>query len=286
MEYIGHSVTRVDAPGKVKGETYYPGDITLPDQAYMKILFARRPHAIIKRVDISQAETTPGVLAVFTAKDVPVNEYGLIMDDQPVLCGPGSNMPFADRVRFIGDQVALVVAETEEIAAEAVKKIVVDYEDLPVVTNPVDAMQSDAVILHPERGSNVFCHYRIRKGDVEDAFAGADVIVEDNYQTPAQEHAFLQPEAGLSYVDAEGRVTVIVAGQWTHEDQAQIAHALGLPNEQIRVIYPAIGGAFGGREDMSVQIVLALAAWRLSQSRHPPPGENHLEPGRVDHRAP
>ena len=175
-------------------------------------------------------------------------------------------MPFADRVRFIGDQVALVVAETEEIAAEAVKKIVVDYEDLPVVTNPVDAMQSDAVILHPERGSNVFCHYRIRKGDVEDAFAGADVIVEDNYLTPAQEHAFLQPEAGISYVDAEGRITVIVAGQWTHEDQSQIAHALGLPNEKVRVIYPAIGGAFGGREDMSVQIVLALAAWRLSQA--------------------
>ncbi len=265
MEYIGHSVRRVDAPGKVKGETYYPGDITLPDQAYMKILFARRPHAIIKRIDTTKAEMTPGVLAVFTAKDVPVNEYGLIMDDQPVLCGPGSNLPFADRVRFIGDQVALVVAENEEIAAEAVNKIVVDYEDLPVVTSPVDAMQSDAVILHPERGSNVFCHYRIRKGDIENAFAGADVIVEDNYQTPAQEHAFLQPEAGISYVDSDGRVTVIVAGQWTHEDQAQIAHALGLPNEQIRVIYPAIGGAFGGREDMSVQIVLALAAWRLSQ---------------------
>jgi CO/xanthine dehydrogenase Mo-binding subunit len=265
MEYIGHSVERVDAPGKVKGETYYPGDINLPDQAWMKILFARRPHAIIKRIDVSKAEMIPGVLAVFTAKDVPINEYGLIMDDQPVLCGPGSTMPFADRVRFVGDQVAVVVAETEDIAVEAVNKIVVDYQDLPVVSNPIDGMKSGAVILHPDRGSNVFCHYRIRKGDVENAFAGADVIVEENYQTPAQEHAFLQPEAGLSYVDPEGRVTVIVAGQWTHEDQAQVAHALGLPNEQIRVIYPAIGGAFGGREDMSVQIVLALAAWRLSQ---------------------
>jgi CO/xanthine dehydrogenase Mo-binding subunit len=265
MEYIGHSVTRVDAPGKVSGETYYPGDINLPDQAYMKILFARHPHAIISRIDVLQAEETPGVLAVFTARDVPVNEYGLIMDDQPVLCGPGSNMPYADRVRFIGDQVAVVVAETEEIAGEAANKIVVDYQDLPVVANPIDGMKSDAVILHPERDSNVFCHYRIRKGEVENAFAGADIIVEDNYQTPAQEHAYLQPEAGLSYVDPEGRVTVIVAGQWTHEDQTQIAHALGLPADQIRVIYPAIGGAFGGREDMSVQIVLALAAWRLSQ---------------------
>jgi CO/xanthine dehydrogenase Mo-binding subunit len=126
-------------------------------------------------------------------------------------------------------------------------------------------MKSAALVLHPDRGSNVFCHYRIRKGDVEQAFADADVIVENDYQTPAQEHAFLQPEAGLAYIDPEGRVTVIVAGQWTHEDQTQIAHALGMPAEKIRVIYPAIGGAFGGREDMSVQIVLALATWRLSQ---------------------
>ncbi len=265
MNYLGHSITRVDAPGKVKGETFYPGDINLPNQAYMKILFARRPHAIIHWIDTSKAEKTPGVLAVFTAKDVPVNEYGLIMNDQPVLCGPGSTKLYADRVCFIGDQVALVVAETEEIAAEALNMIVVDYEDLPVVTNPLDGMKSDATILHPDRGSNIFCHYRIRKGDVEAAFAQADVIVEEDYQTPAQEHAYLQPEAGLSYVDPEGRVTVIVAGQWTHEDQAQIAHALGMPAENIRVIYPAIGGAFGGREDMSVQIVLALAAWRMNQ---------------------
>jgi len=265
VNYFGHSVTRVDAPGKVKGETFYPGDINLPNQAYMKILFARRPHAIIHWIDTSKAEKMPGVLAVFTAKDVPVNEYGLIMNDQPVLCGPGSTKLYADRVCFIGDQVALVVAETEEIAAEALNKIVVDYEDLPVVTNPLDGMKSDATILHPDRGSNIFCHYRIRKGDVEAAFAQADVTVEEDYQTPAQEHAYLQPEAGLSYVDPEGRVTVIVAGQWTHEDQAQIAHALGMPAENIRVIYPAIGGAFGGREDMSVQIVLALAAWRMNQ---------------------
>ena len=126
-------------------------------------------------------------------------------------------------------------------------------------------MQEGADLLHPDRGSNVFCHYRIRKGDVDAAFAGAEVVVEGDYATPAQEHAYLQPEAGLGYIDEEGRVTVVVAGQWVHEDQEQIAHALNLPKEQVRVIYPAIGGAFGGREDMSVQIVLALAAWRLHQ---------------------
>ena len=265
MSIIGQSVQRVDAYSKVTGEAQYPGDINLPNQAMMKIMFAKRPHAIIRSIDTSRAESVPGVIAIFTARDVPVNEYGLIMPDQPVLCGPGSSKPFADRVRFIGDQVALVVAETEEIAAEARDLIVVEYEDLPVVTDVLEAMKTGTTCLHPERESNIFCHYRIRKGDVEAGFAGADVIIGGEYHTPAQEHAFLQPEAGLGYIDEEGRVTVNAAGQWTHEDREQIAHALNLPEAKVRVIYPAIGGAFGGREDMSVQIVLALAAWRLQQ---------------------
>ncbi|HEX9617529.1 MAG TPA: xanthine dehydrogenase family protein molybdopterin-binding subunit [Anaerolineales bacterium] len=265
MPVLGQSVQRIDAIGKVTGQTLYPGDINRANQLYMKILFAHRPHAIIRHLEIQKAEALNGVVAVFTAKDVPVNEYGLIMPDQPVLCGPGSSKPFAERVRFIGDQVAVVVAETEEIAARARNLIEVEYEDLPVVTDPLAAMQADMTRLHPDRDSNVICHYRIRKGDVEAAFAQADVIVEGEYHTPAQEHAYLQPEAGLGFIDDEGRVTVEVAGQWTHEDQEQIAHALGLPLEQVRVIYPAIGGAFGGREDMSIQIVLALAAWRLAQ---------------------
>ncbi|HET7009872.1 MAG TPA: xanthine dehydrogenase family protein molybdopterin-binding subunit [Anaerolineales bacterium] len=265
MPVIGQSVPRIDALGKVTGETLYPGDLDRPGVAHMKILFAGRPHARIRSIDTSQASAMQDVLAVFTAGDVPVNEYGLIMPDQPVLCGPGSSRPYADRVRFIGDQVALVIAENESVAAAAAKAIRVDYEDLPVVTDPIAAMAKGATRLHPDRDSNVFCHYRIRKGDVEQGFRGAAVIVESEYRTPFQEHAYLQPEAGLAYIDDAGRVTVEVAGQWTHEDQEQIAHALGLPKDQIRVIYPAIGGAFGGREDMSVQIVLALAAWRLHQ---------------------
>ena len=265
MPAIGKSVNRSDALGKVTGQTLYPGDINLPNQAYMKILFANRPHAVIRSIDTRQAEALPGVIAVFTAKDVPVNEYGLIMSDQPVLSGPGLSKLFTERVRFVGDQVALIVAETEEIAAKGRDLISVEYEDLPVVTDPQLAMQPGATLLHPERASNEFCRYRIRKGDVEAAFAKADVIIEGEYKTPAQEHAYLQPEAGLGYIDEEGRITVQVAGQWTHEDQEQICHALGLPPEKVRVIYPAIGGAFGGREDMSVQIVLALAAWRLHQ---------------------
>ena len=265
MPVIGSSVQRSDAKGKVTGETLYPGDINLPDQLYMKILFSDRPHAVIRSVDTQKAEAFEGVLAVFTAKDVPVNEYGLIMPDQPVLCGPGSEKPFADRVRFIGDQIALVVAETESIAEQARDLIDVEYEELPILTDPVAAKDDTDLLLHPDTDTNVFCHYRIRKGDIGAGFEKADVIVEKEYHTPAQEHAYLQPEAGLSYIDEEGRVTVLVAGQWTHEDQEQIAHALELPLDQVRVIYPAIGGAFGGREDMSVQIVLALAVWRLHQ---------------------
>jgi CO/xanthine dehydrogenase Mo-binding subunit len=262
---IGESVHRVDALGKVTGTALYPGDLHRPDMAHMKILFAGRPHAIVRRLDTAEAEAAPGVLGVFTAKDVPVNEYGLVMPDQPVLVGPGSSKVGGDRVRFLGDQVAVIVAEDEATASRALQRIVVEYEDLPIVSDPVLAMQDGAALLFPERGSNVFCHYRIRKGETAAALAGAEVVIESEYRTPMQEHAYLQPEAGLAYLDERGRITVEVAGQWTHEDREQIAHALGVPEEQVRVIYPAIGGAFGGREDMSVQIVLALAVWRLSQ---------------------
>ena len=263
MAVIGQSVQRIDSVGKVTGETLFPGDINFPNQLYMKILFAGRPHAIVRSVDTSAAENLGGVLAVLTAKDVPVNEYGLGVNDQPVLCGPGSSIPHKDRVRFVGDQVAVVIAETEAIAEHARSLIRVDYDDLPVVACSREAIKDGAVLVHPDRNSNVIGRYRIRKGDVERAFASADFIVEEVYNTPVQEHAFLQPEAGVGYIDEEGRVAVCVAGQWVHEDQEQIAHALGLPLDQVRVIYPAIGGAFGGREAMSVQIVHGLAAWTL-----------------------
>lgn len=264
MATVGKSITRFDVKDKATGKALYPGDFNLPNQLYMKILFANRPHAIVKAIDTSEAEAMEGVIAVFTARDVPVNEYGLGVSDQPVLCGPGSSKPYADRVRFVGDQVALVVAESNEIADAARKKVKVDYEDLPLVTE-MEASLKDQTLLHPDKGTNLMLHYKIRHGDVEEAFKQCDVIVEGEYRTPMQEHAYLQPEAGISYLDEEGRITVVVAGQWTHEDQEQIAHSLGLPVEKVRVIYPAIGGAFGGREDMSIQIVLGLATMRLHE---------------------
>ncbi|MEL7642579.1 MAG: xanthine dehydrogenase family protein molybdopterin-binding subunit [bacterium] len=265
MEYIGKSIQKVDAVKKVTGEALYPGDFTYPDQLHMKILFARRTSARVVSIDTSRAEKLNGVVAVLTAKDVPVNIYGMIVKDQPVLCGPGSDVPFADRVRFVGDQVALVVAETEQIASKAAELIDVVYEDLPVVSSHLQAMEEGSFLVHPDKESNVFCHFRIRKGEIDKAFADADVIIEGEYTTPVQEHAYLQPEAGVSFIDEEGRVTVVVSGQCAHEDQEQIAHALGISHEMVRVVYPAIGGAFGGREDVSIQIALALATFRLHE---------------------
>ena len=290
---VGISLPRIDARSKVTGEALYPGDINLPNQAYAKVLWSRRPHARVLSIDTRAAKAVPGVLAVFTGDDVPANEYGLIFFDAPVLIKAegrrrkeeGGRQESEDRsqtdrnpkseienpksfegvVRHVGEKVALVVAETEKIAAQARDLIRVEYEDLPAITSMHDAIAPGAAQVHPHYAGNVMKHYRIRKGDVEAGFAQAEVIIEDTYYTGAQEHAYLQPEAGLAYLDEQGRVTVLVAGQWTHEDQQQIAHALGLPVDQVRVIYPAIGGAFGGREDMSVQIILALAAWKLKR---------------------
>lgn len=260
---VGKSVRKIDAFGKVTGAAPYPGDIDMDGQHYMKIRFSDRPHARITRVDAGPALAMPGVVGVFTAADVPVNEYGLILHDQPVLCGPGSSKSGADIVRCTMDMIAVVVAETEALAAQAAAAIIVEYEDLPAVFEMFAAMEEGAPQLHDDKPGNVLCHFRIRKGDMDAGWAACAAVAEAEYSTGYQEHAYLQPEAGIGYIDEEGRITIVVAGQWTHEDQESIAHALDVPPEQVRVIYPAIGGAFGGREDMSIQIVMALAVQRL-----------------------
>ena len=277
MKYIGQSVPRVDVVAKVKGEAVFASDMVMPGQAYMKMLMSHRPHAIVKRVDTTRAAALPGVILVLTAQDVPCNEFGYYAYDQPVLCGP-SQKPYTDRVRYVGDRVAAVVAETEAIAAAACKLIEVEYEDLPVVCDVEDAMQPDAPVLHPDNTAeypgysrNVFGHHKLYNGDIEAGFRQADVIVESVLNTPAQEHAYLQTESGLAYLDDEGRVTVVTTGQWGVKDRKQIAHSLGLAEDQVRVIYPMTGGAFGGREDISVQIIVALAALKLQRAGTPRP---------------
>ena len=262
---LGQSIRRLDAPAKVTGEAPYPGDFDMENQLYMKIRFSDRAHARILSIDTHEAEQIPGVVAIFTAKDVAVNEYGLVTKDQPVLCGPGSTKPGAENVRCYMDNVAVVIAESDSIAAEAAKRIRIDYQDLPTVFDPIEAMAEGAPQIQDGVAENIFVHYRTRHGDMSAGWSAADVVLEEEFTTSYQEHAYLQPEAGLGYIDEQGRVTIVVAGQWTHEDQYLIAHALDIPEDQVRVIYPAIGGAFGGREDMSIQIVLALAVWKLQR---------------------
>lgn len=254
-ESIGKPLTRNDVLDKVTGHLKYPGDLNMPGQAYAKMLWSDHPHARI-RIDTSAAEASAGVIAVFTGKDVPHNEFGLIFADQPV---------FSDTVvRSVGDPIAMVVAETDELARRARELVKVTYDDLPVLTDPREAMKPGAPLIH-NRKSNILKSYHIRRGNTQAGFAQADVIVEEDYFTPLTEHAFLQPEAGIGYIDDQGNVTVHSAGQWAHDDLHQIAHALGLPQDKIRVIYTPVGGAFGGREDLSVQLVLCLAAWKLNR---------------------
>ncbi|HEX6292113.1 MAG TPA: xanthine dehydrogenase family protein molybdopterin-binding subunit [Herpetosiphonaceae bacterium] len=252
---IGASLPRPDALNKVTGAARYPGDLVRPDMLHLKVVFAHRPHARIVSIDPSAALAQTGVVAVLTAADVPFNAFGLIDADQPVLCG--------DVVRFEGDKVALVVAETAAAAAAGAKLVSVAYEDLPVVADPRAALEADAPLVHAGRGTNLLYHVPIRKGDAARALAEVDVVLDGEFSTSWQEHAFLQPEAGVAWIDEQGRVVVETAGQWLHEDRRQIAAMLQLPEEQVIVRYAAIGGAFGGREDLSIQHVLALAAWKL-----------------------
>ena len=255
---IGISAKRLDIRTKVRGTRKYPQDFNLPGQLYAKVVWSEYPHARVKSIDTSAAEALPGVVRVITYKDVPVNEYGINIYDQPVLVAPG------DKVRWVGDRIAIVVAESERVAAQARDLVRVEYDPLPVVDDPREAMKPGAPLVHEERGdTNILRHIKIRRGDVEAGFAQADVIVEGYYVTPHVEHIYLQPEAGVGYIDDEGRVTVICAAQWPHDDLHQIAHMLNLPEDQVREIVPTVGGAFGGREDMFIQHLLALCAYVL-----------------------
>lgn len=266
---VGARLHRPDAESKVTGRAIYPADIQGADMIHAVIVFSDQPHARMLTMDIGEALAVPGVVTVVTAADIPVNEYGLTEFDQPVLLGldsTGRAAVDASVSRWEGDQIAVVVAETDAIARAAAELLKTTWEQLPIAETIEAAMAESAPLLHPENGypTNAYHHYRIRKGDMEAGWAAADVTVEGTYQLPHQEHAYLQPEAAVSYVDDAGRVTIEIAGQWTHEDQEQVAHALDLPPDRIRIIYPAIGGAFGGREDMSMQIVMAAAALKVA----------------------
>jgi len=250
---VGSRVVREDAWGKVFGQTKYPADVNLPDQLYGVVVRSPHPHARVKDVRIEKAMGLPGVVTVLTAKDVPNNSHGVLFRDQPVL---------ADYIRMVGDPVAVVGAETLEIARAAAKLVEVDYEVLAAVFDPEEAMTSEVLPLHPAlRPTNVLYHMPIRRGNMDDGWAMADVVVEQDYSTQHVDHAFLQPEAVLAHVDERGHMVVQTATQYAHYDRGEIAHALGLRFSQVQVKTMAVGGAFGGREDISLQILAALMAW-------------------------
>lgn len=250
---IGVSLERKDGIPKVRGELKYGDDISIGSMIYCKALRSEYPHAEVVSIDTSEAEKVPGVWAVFTARDIPGrNLFGQMVVDQPVLVGEG------DKVRYIGDAVAAVYADSQEIAEEVLKKIRVEYRVLEGVFSPQRAMEADAPLVHED--GNTRRHMIIAKGDVEEAFKQADVIVEDDYYTPFIEQAFLEPESGLAMAREDGGVNVWVGSQFPWKDRSQVAATLGIPEEKVRIIHLPIGGAFGGKQDITVQILTALGA--------------------------
>jgi selenium-dependent xanthine dehydrogenase len=248
-DVVGESVLRKDAWAKVTGRLKYADDLQAPDALHARALRSAHPHADVLGVETAEAERVPGVVAVLTARDVPgKNRFGLINSDQPVLAD--------DRVRYVGDAIACVYAETLAAAEEALGKIQVQYRQLEVVSTPQRALEPDAPRIHPD--GNICAEHHVRKGDVEAAFARADVIVENDYYTPFVEHAYLEPEACLAKPDGQEGVIVYVGSQGPYVDRKQIVAALGLPEERVRVVHTPMGGGFGGKEDITVQILAAL----------------------------
>lgn len=255
-EVIGSSPRKIDGFVKATGKPIYADDYTLPGMLHGKFLFSQHSHAEIISVDTSEAESLDGIAVVLTAKDIPgENSFGLIVPQQPVLADK--------RVRYLGDVIAAVFAETVEIAQDAVKKIKVEYKALPVVFSAKESIKEGSILIHDE--GNTMHHVKVRKGDLEKGFAEADVIVEGEYYTPAIEHAYLEPEACLVKPEENGCVTIWTGSQGSHPFRRMIARSLGMEEEKVRIIYTPCGGAFGGKEEPTVQIQSALAALKTGR---------------------
>jgi CO/xanthine dehydrogenase Mo-binding subunit len=294
LGWIGERVRRADGIPKTTGEFEYASDLQAAGMLWGHTLRSPHPHARVRSIDIAGALASPGVHAVMTHEDVPGDKtYGLEFRDQPVLA--------IDRVRYFGEPVALVAAEHPEQARRAAERIVVDYEPLDPIADAERATESEP--LHPDRETHELGHYlhdprpnvvrsmRIVHGDPD---ATADVVVEGFYELGIQDQAFLGPESGLAVPDGEGGVDIYVATQWLHVDREQVAPCLGLPEEQVRIHLAGVGGAFGGREDLSMQIHAAMLALHTSRpvkmvySRQESfTGHVHRHPARIwaEHRA-
>ncbi|CAM3774659.1 xanthine dehydrogenase family protein molybdopterin-binding subunit [Kibdelosporangium persicum] len=250
---IGTNAQRPDGALKARGEFAYSSDLWHEDMVWGVTLRSPHPYARITSIDITEALRVPGVQAVLTHEDVPgTNIYGLEHPDQPVLA--------EDVVRYQGEPVALVAADHPETARRAMKRIEVAYEVLPPVVNTEDAAHGRAEPLHPN--GNVVRHVKVRHGPQD---VRADVVVTGEYEVGMQDQAFLGPESGLAVPADDGSVDLYIATQWLHADQRQIAVALGLPPEKVRLTLSGVGGAFGGREDLSMQVHACMLALRTGK---------------------
>jgi CO/xanthine dehydrogenase Mo-binding subunit len=248
---VGQRATRVDARNHGLGQTKYIADLALPGMLHAKIKRAGIASARITRIDTAAAEAMPGVMAVVTGREIPVNSFGPTFQDQPVL---------ADTVvRHAGDGVAAVAAVTEEIACAALEKITVEYEPLPAVFDPVTAMQEDAPKIHPP-GSNVYVSKVIRRGDVEQGFAQSDRVFAGRFTTPMVEHVTMEPHAAIADWDANGHLTVWATIGRITLARADLARTLKVPMSRIRLIGTIVGSNFGGKNEISQEPVLALLA--------------------------
>ena len=237
---IGRGERRVDALGKVTGRAKFAADYNAAHQLCGDVLRARHPHARILRIDVSKARQLDGVEAVLTARDIPGQKtFGVVVKNQAILA--------EDRVRYLGDGVALVAARTREIAAEALGLIAVDYEVLPVVSDPEAALRPDAPKIHGD--DNTFVHHRVRKGDVAKGFAEADFTIERRFRTQFIEHSYLEPEAVLAEVAEHGGVVVTGSVQNLLSSRRSVAAALGLELNRVQIVQATLGGSFGGKDE-------------------------------------
>ena len=260
---IGKRLDGVDEKAKVGGNIIYADDFSMGGMLYGKVFRSTRASAKIKSLDISIARNLPGVVTVITAHDVPNNRAVTISVGQaadPGLAQTVSQPVLAeDKVRFCGEPIALVAAEDPDIAEEALKLIKIEYEDLPGVFDPEEAMKDDAPKVVGD--TNIIAHWEMRRGDVDKAFREADVIVENNYQTQFQEHAPVEPESGVAWIDDDGVLNLRVATQ-VIEHYREIAHILGISESRVRVRGTLVGGGFGGKADLTVEPYIAVLAWR------------------------
>ncbi len=258
LRVIGRSFARPEIRAKVTGRARFADDYAFPGMLHGATLRAAQPHARITGIDTQAAASLPGVRAVLTHADVPGrNRHGLVYTDWPVLCD--------DKVRYLGDAVALVAADTPELAAKALKSIEVQYKPLPVVDSAEAARRPDAPLVHEDwEGGNLLAHIQVRHGDVGQGFAAAEVIVEREYRTPMYEHMFMEPECSVAvppgYDAAHPKLTLYVGSQIPFADRDQIAASLNLSPEQVRVVGTYMGGGFGGKEDITAQIHATLLA--------------------------